>query len=87
MKTCELCTREVESTSRHHLIPRSKHSNKWFKKNFTKEQMIETIDLCKECHREIHKLATEKELGRYYNTRDKLLEHEKIRKFVEWLSR
>ncbi len=87
MKNCELCKREVEKTSRHHLIPRTMHSNKWFKKNFTREQMIETVDLCRDCHRQIHIFATEKELGRYYYTLEKLMEHEKIRNFVEWQSK
>ncbi len=87
MKICELCQREVERTTRHHLIPRTLHKNKWFKKNFTKDEMIQTVDLCKDCHKEIHKFATEKELGRHYNTIEKLLEHEKIRNFVEWLKR
>ncbi len=87
MKICELCQREVERTSRHHLIPRTLHGNKWFKKNFTKEQMHETVDLCRDCHKQIHKFATEKELGRYYYSLEKLMEHDKIRKFVEWLRR
>ncbi len=87
MKNCELCKREVERTSRHHLIPRTMHKNKWFKKNFTKEQMIQTVDLCKQCHKQIHIFVSEKELGRTYNTIEKLLEHEKIRTFVNWLNR
>jgi hypothetical protein len=87
MKSCELCERDVERTSRHHLIPRALHSNKWFKKKYTKEHMSKTVDLCRNCHREIHKFATEKELGKYHYTLDKLMEHEKIRKFVEWLKR
>ncbi len=87
MKICELCQREVKSTTRHHLIPRAMHKNKWFKKNFTKEEMIKTVDLCQDCHKEIHKFVSEKDLGRYYNTIEKLLEHEKIRNFVEWLKR
>lgn len=87
MKTCELCERKVESTSKHHLIPRALHSNKWFKKNFTKEQMIETVNLCKDCHRQIHRFATEKELGKFHNTLETLMEHEKIHNFVKWLTR
>lgn len=87
MNICELCEREVERTSKHHLIPRAVHSNKWFKKNFTKEQMITTVDLCRDCHKHIHKFATEKELAKHHNTLETLMEHEKIRKFVNWLKR
>ncbi len=63
------------------------HKNKWFKKNFSKEQMIETVDLCRDCHKQIHLFTTEKELGRYHNTLEKLMEHEKICNFVNWLKR
>ncbi|MBC7184420.1 MAG: hypothetical protein H5U30_12730, partial [Marinobacter sp.] len=33
----------------------------------------------------IHKARSEYELGLYFNTREKLLELEELRKFVEWL--
>jgi len=50
--------------------------------------MAETVSLCKACHGEIHDLVPrEKELGRHYNTLDKLLAHEKIGKFVAWVSK
>ncbi len=35
MSICELCKREVDHTTRHHLIPRTLHRNKWFKKNYS----------------------------------------------------
>lgn len=85
MKTCELCKREVERTTKHHLIPRTTHRNKWFRKNFTKEEMHTTVDLCKPCHREIHWQIPEKEMGRHYNTIEKLRNHENVRKFIDWL--
>ncbi len=84
---CELCERNVEETTRHHLIPRTLHSNKWFKKNFTKEQMIETVDLCRDCHKEIHRQIPEKQMGRSYNSVEKLAAHDKIANFVAWLNR
>jgi len=82
---CELCERDVPSTTRHHLIPRTVHKNKWFKKNFEKEELHKTIDLCKSCHRQIHKFVPHKELGRFFNTKEKLLSHEKVGTFVNWL--
>jgi len=81
---CELCEREMETTS-HHLIPVSNHKNKWFKKNFTKEEMNVRLDLCGDCHPAIHKFISEKELGKKYNTKEKLLEHPKVSKFVNWV--
>lgn len=83
--TCELCEREVESTTRHHLIPRTVHSNKWFKKNFTRKEREQTVNLCRACHKQIHLLIPEKEMGRHFNTLDKLRANEKVAHFLNWL--
>lgn len=83
---CELCARARELTF-HHLIPRTTHSNKWFKKNFTREEMARGLDLCADCHSAIHTLVpSEKELGRSYNTREALLDHPELARFVEWVA-
>lgn len=84
---CALCGRRTKrGTNEHHLIPRTCHSNKWFKKNFTRQQMNAKINLCRDCHRAIHDLVPdEKELGRHYNTTEKLLAHPEIGKFVAWV--
>lgn len=84
---CELCEREVERTTRHHLIPRTLHKNKWFKKNFEKAQLHETVDLCRDCHKNIHRFITEKIMGREFNTIEKLRGNEAVLKFVQWLNR
>lgn len=84
---CELCEREVPGTTRHHLIPRTVHSNKWFKKRFTRLEMEETVDLCRDCHRQIHLFFSAKDLGREYNTIEKLRLNEKVEKFVTWLQK
>ena len=82
---CELCGREKELTF-HHLIPKSQHKNKWFKKTYTREEMNEGINICKDdCHREIHKLINEKEMGRSFNTIKKLLNHSKIKKYIKYI--
>jgi len=70
----------------HHLIPVSLHKNKWFKKNYTKEELNNGIYICKEdCHKEIHKLISEKELGRSFNTLEKLKRHIKVKKYIKWI--
>jgi len=86
-QACDLCGRVTRrGTTEHHLIPRTCHSNKWFKKNFPRERMIETIDVCRDCHRAIHRLEpNEKRLGRHYNTVEDLLAHPEIGKFVRWV--
>ncbi len=83
---CELCGRVTKrGTTEHHLIPRSCHANKWFKKNFAREQMNQKINVCRDCHRAIHDLIPcEKDLGRHYNTLEKLHAHEEIAKYIAW---
>jgi hypothetical protein len=44
------------------------------------------IDICKDCHSTIHKLIDNKTLGLEYNTKELLLTHEGIAKFVKWVS-
>ncbi|WP_235951834.1 hypothetical protein [Crateriforma spongiae] len=84
---CQLCRRITrKGTTRHHLIPRRCHRNKWFKKRFTREQMQQTIPLCRDCHSAIHRFVpSEKELGRNYGTVQALLSHDRIRDFVAWV--
>jgi hypothetical protein len=86
---CALCRRQPKlGTTEHHLIPRTCHSNKWFKKNFTREQMRETISLCRDCHNAVHKFVPrEKELGRCWYTLDRLKSHPQIAKFAAWASK
>ena len=86
---CALCHRQTKrGTTEHHLIPRTCHSNKWFKKNFTREQMRETVPLCRECHSAVHKFVPkEKDLGRNWYTLDRLKSHPEIAKFASWASK
>jgi hypothetical protein len=86
---CSLCHRVTKrGTTGHHLIPRTCHSNKWFKKRFTRERMNQIVDVCRDCHKAIHRLIPdEKELGRSYNTVEALQSHEEINKFIRWVRR
>lgn len=43
--------------------------------------------LCGPCHRQIHAVLTEKQLGARYNTREALLAHPAIARFVHWIRR
>lgn len=82
---CELCNR-VKSRSFHHLIPRTCHRNKWFKKRYTKMEMATRgLMLCSRCHRYVHECHSEKELGKNYNTKELLMADEKIFKFIKWV--
>jgi uncharacterized protein YlaI len=84
---CGLCERLKELTF-HHFIPKTLHSNKYFRKMFSIEYMkTHGIDLCDDCHRQIHHFFTEKELGKNYNTKEKLLSDERVRKFLRWVKK
>lgn len=84
---CQLCEREKPLTF-HHLIPRSNHKNKWFLKRFEKTDMRERgIYVCRPCHSQIHKLHSEKELGRHFNTLASLLADENLQKFIGWVKK
>lgn len=82
-----MCERTVrKGTTQHHLIPRTCHSNRWFQKRYSREQMRQTVDLCSDCHKAIHRfIPSEKELGRHYATLDLLHAHPQIAKFVTWI--
>ena len=84
---CELCNRDVELTD-HHLIPRAVHSKGKFIRRYGKEEMrTRILRLCKLCHKGVHDLYSEKELAENYNTKELLLESEKIRKHVKWVKK
>lgn len=77
MKICPLCQRPLGILiEKHHLIPKLKGG-----------QQQDLVDLHAICHRKIHSLFDEGELARYYNTIDRLLEHEDIQKFAKWVSK
>jgi hypothetical protein len=84
--TCELCQAD-RAFNFHHLIPRTFHSNKWFKKCFTRKQMRSGLNTCRDCHRTIHNTIGEKELGRFYNTRERLLAHPQLASYIAWKRR
>ncbi len=81
---CELCKQERELTF-HHLIPRTLHTNKWFKKRHTKEHMrTHGINVCEPCHSGIHKIHNNKHLAKELNTLELLLADDKIQKHIKW---
>lgn len=83
-RECALCSLERPLTF-HHLIPKKNHSNKWFKKRYTRHEMqTRGIYVCQPCHSYIHSVIGEKELGRKFNSPEALLGHELIARFVEF---
>ena len=75
---------EYDNITKHHLIPKTYHSNKKICKLFTVEQMNTTIDLCLECHKQIHTFIKEKDMAKTYNTLDNLLKYDIVHNYIEW---
>ncbi len=77
VETCPLCGRVLidgPSVNEHHLVPRSHRGR-------------ETVRMHRICHNKIHAVFTERELAQYYHSAERLLEHEDIRKFVNWVKK
>ena len=74
MSICNLCNREVQILTRHHLKPKTRGGSKG-----------DTIDVCLSCKDMIHQLISNKELDRKYDTLEKLLANEKIKTYVKWI--
>lgn len=83
--SCELCGRAGVELTRHHLIPRTRHTNKRAKRQTTREERQQTIGLCRPCHNQIHALFTAKQLERDFPTLSLLAAHPGVARFVEWI--
>jgi len=79
---CPICKRKV-SLTKHHLIPKVLH--KRFKKKKKKYNLKETIDICNDCHNQLHKVFTVKELALNINTLELIINNEKVKKFARFV--
>lgn len=72
--------------TRHHLIPRTRHGNRKTRNTFAREEMrTRILQVCRACHKQIHALFSEKELAERYHTREALLSHADMARFVAWV--
>ncbi|WP_046244681.1 HNH endonuclease family protein [Hymenobacter terrenus] len=73
---CGLCQRQVQTTSRHHLVPREeggKHGP--------------TVNLCQPCHSSVHRFLSNRELARRYPTVEALQAAEELQTYLAWIRR
>lgn len=83
---CELCERHVRELTRHHLIPRTRHSNRRNKRDFDREDVKHRLArLCRPCHSNVHATLDNKQLERDYNTIEALARHPQIARFTDWI--
>lgn len=71
---CELCSRQVERLTRHHLRPRE-HGG------------TETALLCSGCHRQVHALFENRTLAEQLDSLEKLRQDPQIRRYGAWAKR
>ncbi len=85
---CELCRRRVgrDALEKHHLIPRTRHSNRRNKRTFSRRDVrTRLLWVCNPCHKTIHAVLSEKDLEREYNTLEALRQVPEIERFVGWI--
>ena len=71
---CELCSREVHSLTRHHLVPREEGG-----------RYGATADLCQPCHSTVHLTFSNRELALFYNSVPALQAAEALQKYLKWV--
>jgi len=69
---CKLCERNVPVTTDHHIIPRSRGGK-------------ELIEICKDCHKQLHALFDNKTLEEKLNTIELILANEQFYKYLKWV--
>ena len=84
--TCRFCQRNVALTF-HHLIPRKLHKRKRFAKRYSRDELNAGIMICQRCHKGLHKLYSETELGSELNSEQALLEDAAVVKHIAWVAK
>ncbi len=81
-----MCGR-VGALTFHHLIPRKLHRRMFFRKNFSREQLNNGLDICRPCHDGIHDHYDEMTLARRLNSLEALRNDPEIRKHITWAAK
>lgn len=73
---CDLCERPVQSTSRHHLVPREEGG-----------KYGPVVNLCQPCHSSVHRFLSNRDLARRYSTIEALRGAEELQTYLRWIRR
>lgn len=85
---CELCQRADIALTRHHLIPQSRHNKARTQREFSRTEMkTEIALLCRPCHSQVHRVFSNQQLADDYHTVERLLSHDDIVKFINWVKK
>lgn len=83
---CPLCRRTTDLTF-HHLIPRKMHRRTFFRKHYTKDELEVGIDICRQCHKGIHRNYDEMTLAKQFNSLEKLQADDTLSSFFSWVAK
>jgi hypothetical protein len=81
--SCELCNRTDLKLTFHHLVPRKMQRKNYIIKQFVSINLNNHgIYVCIPCHKMIHRKIGHRELAEVFNSKEMLLDHPEIKKFV-----
>ncbi|KAG8630211.1 hypothetical protein KVT40_001830 [Elsinoe batatas] len=84
---CEICEREHLPLTYHHLIPRQVQA-KAVKRGWVEAWEVQKVAwLCRACHGFVHRVATNEELAREWNSVEKLAGREDVQAWAGWVGR
>ena len=83
---CPCCGRTLALTF-HHLIPRKLHRRSFFRRRYSRAELVRGFYLCRLCHDGIHNRYSEVELGRTRATPELLLEDPELQRHFNWVAR
>lgn len=81
---CDLCGRHTELTF-HHLIPRKVHRRSHFRRHYAREVLLDGIELCRLCHKGLHRLYDEMTLAKRLSTLDALRDDPRVQRHICWV--
>jgi maltoporin len=71
----------------HHLIPKKMHRRTYFRKNYTKLELNQGIDICRKCHTGIHKRYDEMTLAKQFATLENLSSDPDLQQHFAWVAK
>lgn len=85
-EACELCQRQGEALTKHHLIPKTHHNKPKIRKRFTRQQRLtQILWVCRPCHDHLHRCFSESELAARLYTKEALLAETCMQTFLAWI--
>ncbi len=73
---CELCRREVDRYTVHHLVPKASGG-----------RLAPTAKLCPTCHRQLHAMFSEDTLAREFHSIKLLEANPQVHNYLKWVRR